>query len=427
MTHDELKDLLARVASAVDSFPEQAPQARFTLGCGYVRLAELTPVPDEARANWVLAKLGPGAHALAHHLLGQGVEVLAPQHPALREWLRISTPDLDAVHTFTLLLDRALAGPVVESNGRLEFRAAWQAPERVDTAAIAKIRDEGLNRSQVGAYFTTLVDTIGPRLAGSPQYKRAADWARDTLAKGGFTGVRLEPFEFGRGWQLDKFTLEMIEPRYMPLLGYPEAWSPATKGEVTATVAVVTGKSAEDVAKMPLTNAAVIQAAPVTNFIVSDRVQPAKQPDAPAAAAPTGGQGRGGQGGRQGGGRQGGAANTGAAGAPSPLTVDQAIRNGGAAVLLRPSRGMHGTVFVQAGRDNPNDLLPKVVLAGEHYNMLARMVQHGIPVKIRVNVHVLGTITQAEIIATLLMLGGLAGMWWLRTRKNQPNGPEEAH
>src|SRR4051794_12106525 len=53
---DELKDLLARVASSVDSFPEQAPQARFTLGCGYARLAELSPVPDEARANWVLAK-----------------------------------------------------------------------------------------------------------------------------------------------------------------------------------------------------------------------------------------------------------------------------------------------------------------------------------------------------------------------------------
>jgi hypothetical protein len=53
---DELKGLLARVASAVDSFPEQAPQARFTLGCGYVRLAELTPSPEEARSDWVLAK-----------------------------------------------------------------------------------------------------------------------------------------------------------------------------------------------------------------------------------------------------------------------------------------------------------------------------------------------------------------------------------
>ncbi len=47
--------------------------------------------------------------------------------------------------------------------------------------------------------------------------------------------------------------------------------------------------------------------------------------------------------------------------------------------------------------------------------------------KIRVNVHVLGSITQAEIIATLLMLAGLAGMWWLRTQKNPSNGPEKAH
>ena len=262
--------------------------------------------------------------------------------------------------------------------------AAWQAPERVDMAAIAKIRDEGLNRSQVGAHFTTLVDTIGPRLAGSPEYKRAADWSRETLAKWGLTGARLEAFEFGRGWQLEKFTLEMIEPRYMPLMGYPEAWSPSTKGEVTATVAFVNGKTPQEVAALKLTNAAVMQAAPVTNFIVADRVQPAKAPDAPPAAVGTGAAGRGGQGGRQGGaGRQGAAGDP---AAPPALTVDQAIRAGGSAVLLKPSRGMHGTVFVQAGRDNPNDLLPKIVLAGEHYNMLARLAQQGVPVKIRVNV-----------------------------------------
>jgi Zn-dependent M28 family amino/carboxypeptidase len=49
---------------------------------------------------------------------------------------------------------------------------------------------------------------------------------------------------------------------------------------------------------------------------------------------------------------------------------------------------MHGTVFVlgQQGRDNPPDQLPKVVLAGEHYNMIARMVERGTPVKLRVRV-----------------------------------------
>jgi phosphatidylglycerol---prolipoprotein diacylglyceryl transferase len=48
--------------------------------------------------------------------------------------------------------------------------------------------------------------------------------------------------------------------------------------------------------------------------------------------------------------------------------------------------------------------------------------------KIRVNVRVLGDITQAEIIATVLMVAGVAGMIWLRTRKTHPShGSETAH
>ncbi len=47
--------------------------------------------------------------------------------------------------------------------------------------------------------------------------------------------------------------------------------------------------------------------------------------------------------------------------------------------------------------------------------------------KIRVNVHVMGNITQAEIIASLLMLGGIGGMIWLRNKKNTDNGPATAH
>ena len=98
---------------------------------------------------------------------------------------------------------------------------ARQAAEPVDQAAVARIRDEALNRSQAGALFSMLTDGIGPRLTGSPEHKRAAEWARDTMAKWGFANPRLEAWQFGRGWTLDKFTIEMIEPRYMPLLGYP--------------------------------------------------------------------------------------------------------------------------------------------------------------------------------------------------------------
>ena len=261
-----------------------------------------------------------------------------------------------------------------------------QGGEPVDAPANARIRDEGLNRSQAPALFHTLVDGIGPRLTGSPEYKRAAEWARDELAAWGLSNPRLEAFPFGRGWTLDKLTIEMVEPRYMPLIGYAEAWSPSTAGEVIAPIVVVAGKTAQDVAAMPIRGAAVMQSPLVTNFITTDRAQPALQPDAPASAAPAGagrpGGGTTGQGAAAGSGRgrQGGGAGQSAG--PSVL---QTLQAGGAAVLLRPSRGVHGTVFVQAGRDNPSDMLPKVVLAGEHYNMLMRMAQQGIPVKLRVN------------------------------------------
>lgn len=52
----ELKALVGRVASASDAYPEHAPAAHFALGTGYVRLAELSPTPNEQHESWGLAK-----------------------------------------------------------------------------------------------------------------------------------------------------------------------------------------------------------------------------------------------------------------------------------------------------------------------------------------------------------------------------------
>jgi hypothetical protein len=52
----ELKTLLNRVAGGIESYPQHAPHARFHLGSGYSRLAELTAAPDEARGYWMLAR-----------------------------------------------------------------------------------------------------------------------------------------------------------------------------------------------------------------------------------------------------------------------------------------------------------------------------------------------------------------------------------
>ena len=53
--------------------------------------------------------------------------------------------------------------------------------------------------------------------------------------------------------------------------------------------------------------------------------------------------------------------------------------------MIRTSAGEHGTVFV-LGRDQKENAVASVVLAAEHYNMLARMAAAGLPVKLRVNV-----------------------------------------
>jgi carboxypeptidase Q len=244
--------------------------------------------------------------------------------------------------------------------------------ESVDGAVIAQIRDEGLTRSHVGALFDMFVNVIGPRLTGSPEHKRAADWALETMAGWQLANSHLEAWPFGRGWALDKLTIEMVEPRYFPLIGYAEAWSPSTSGEVVVPAILVAGKSPTDLEAMQGTfqGAAVLSQPLVTTFIHQDRVQPTSVPDAPtgpSGAPPSPCRG-------------------GGAGQPAATQITAAIRAGGAAVLLRPSCGEHGTVFVQAGRDAPTDTLPKIVLAGEHYNIVARLLQHNIPVKLRVNV-----------------------------------------
>ncbi len=169
---------------------------------------------------------------------------------------------------------------------------AAQTREPVDAATILKIRDEGLNRSQVGAVFDQFVDVIGPRLAGSPGYNRAAEFARKTMADWGLSTARLEPFEFGRGWTLEKFTLEMVEPRYMPLTGFPEAFTASTSGEIEIPVVVTAGQSADAVEAMAgrIKGAAVMTQGVVDNFIRADRVQPTEAAD--PSGRPEAGRGR---------------------------------------------------------------------------------------------------------------------------------------
>jgi len=102
---------------------------------------------------------------------------------------------------------------------------------------LARIRDEGLNRSQVMETMSYLTDVIGPRLTGSPNMKRANEWTRAKLAEWGLTNTHLEAWgPFGYGWSLQRFSAQVIEPHNIPLKAYPNAWSPGFDRAVEADV-----------------------------------------------------------------------------------------------------------------------------------------------------------------------------------------------
>src|SRR5205814_4298561 len=92
---------------------------------------------------------------------------------------------------------------------------------------IARIRDKGLNHSQVMETLSYLSDVIGPRLTGSPNLKRANEWTRDRMTAWGLANSHLEAWgPFGRGWSLKRFSAQIIEPQKIPLIAFPNACSP---------------------------------------------------------------------------------------------------------------------------------------------------------------------------------------------------------
>ncbi|WP_333818532.1 M20/M25/M40 family metallo-hydrolase [Ohtaekwangia sp.] len=130
------------------------------------------------------------------------------------------------------------------------FGSAQQV-EKIDTAMVSKIKDEGLNRSKVMDILSMLTDVHGPRLTNSPGYKKAANYAKSSLELWGVQNVHFDTWEedFGRGWQLKKFSLQNLSPVYFPVIAYPKAWSPGIKGTVEAEAVYLDIKKEEDINK----------------------------------------------------------------------------------------------------------------------------------------------------------------------------------
>jgi hypothetical protein len=106
--------------------------------------------------------------------------------------------------------------------------------EKVDLETMSRIRYEGFHNSKVMDYATGLMDSIGERLTGSPNMKRANEWTRDQFTAMGLSNAHLEAWgPFGRGWANQYVNARMTSPDIAPLIVYAKAWTPGTNGVVT--------------------------------------------------------------------------------------------------------------------------------------------------------------------------------------------------
>src|SRR5438034_4373925 len=162
----------------------------------------------------------------------------------------------------TLLLTFAVSVPL------LVF--AQQSAERVDLNVIHKIkvaelgeggggfggRGGGGSGSQAMNLMYNLSDRYGPRLTNSPQFRRAGEWAVGQLKEWGLSNAHLEKWATGGGrggaipsWEMAGYSGAMIEPTFMPIIGYPQAWSGSTNGPVTGEAVLASIQTPADLDK----------------------------------------------------------------------------------------------------------------------------------------------------------------------------------
>ncbi|HEX3558025.1 MAG TPA: M28 family peptidase [Pyrinomonadaceae bacterium] len=320
---------------------------------------------------------------------------------------------------------------------------AQPAPAAPTPDVIERIREEGLNRSQVMQTLEYLTDVIGPRLTGSPALRRANNWTKDRLTGWGLANAHLEAWgPFGRGWTLKRFSAEVVEPQAFPLLAYPRAWSPGLDAPLTADVVLVDAKNEEELQKYKgqLQGKIVLAGTvrelrphfdPVAKRLsekelleLADAPDPASQPRRPRTP-PTPEQ---------------------IAAARFGDRKTQFYYEEGVALLVGSSPAGDGgnLQFVQQASvpqpfDTPFDkrinawqkdapkLIPQIALSNDHYNRLARMIRQGEQVRMSVNLQVefddtdpMGYNTVAEIPGTdlkdeVVMLGGHLDSWHTAT------------
>ncbi|MGB4971400.1 MAG: peptidase M28, partial [Cyclobacteriaceae bacterium] len=256
--------------------------------------------------------------------------------------------------------------------------------QEVDLNAVHRIKEEGLNNSKVEEIAFRLTDASGPRLTNSAGYTRAADWAVKQLTEWGLKNAKQEKWgDFGKGWQIDKSYVAMTAPYYFQISGTPKAWTGGTNGPISGEVTLLAIDKEEDFKKFEGKiggKIVLVKSGASTNpTFEADASRMTDKELADLAKQPIGSSSR---------------------YTPEMIAqylarrafnrkVDEFLKNEKAQLVIRGRNGKHGTYFTSNGASYSVDATPaiaEVETAPEHADLMARLLEKGISVKVEADI-----------------------------------------
>jgi carboxypeptidase Q len=300
---------------------------------------------------------------------------------------------------------------------------------QTDEQMLARIREEGMYKSQVMATALQFTDVAGPRLANSPGLKRAQDWAVNELKTWGAANAKREPWgKFGKGWEIQKNYVAITAPYYHNIIAVPKAWTPGTNGLIKSDVMILKLDSLPDLAKY--------QGKLKGKIVMTDikgtggqtyRPDAARYTDSAltamgnAAAAPAGAPRR-------------GQSIRGAISAAAALrqALPKFYVEEGVSLVLSQARGTDGTVFTSNGAsyaDTAKTVAPELETSTEDYQRILRLTKAGVKVTLEADIktefftsdlqgyNVVGELpgTDAKLKDQLVIIGGHLDSWHAAT------------
>ena len=329
-----------------------------------------------------------------------------------------------SLHTLILSL-AALTLGWTGSAAQTSGEAALGTIHPVDWQMVARIREEGLQRSQLATTLSYMTDVLGARLTNSRDMERAQRWVVDEMKRIGLVNTVTEPFmDYGVSWDNEYVSLHLVEPDYQPMVGYPIAHTPGTGGKQVLQVVIADVRTKQDLEQYRgrLRGMAVLGTRPPTVDLTRFATGTPRRTDAemrqleealvrPPRSSPARLRN------------------------PDVLSSVERLdffKAEGAAVVLESPSGWPGAVrgYARPGaradrwsREATLASLPVVVVTPEHYNRMYRILARDMPVTIEIEIrnrigetveqasNVLGDIPGSDLADEVVMLGAHLDTW----------------